>query len=145
MPSAMTKSKSSLAFVRGLLPPARRLPDAINILPSPNSPRLLSINKTFAPCSVARTAAVKPARPAPTTRTSEVKVVMLASNQQNWLSSLIPSPTKWERARVIELRVPSSNLFPEGEGIIQRTRLVIVVYSPILSPLRLPGGRRRLR
>jgi hypothetical protein len=55
----------------GLLPPARKLPDAINTLPPPHGPAHLSINKTFAPCSAARSAAVKPARPAPTTKTSE--------------------------------------------------------------------------
>ena len=55
-------------MVFGLLPPARRLPEAIKTLPSPSSPWLLSISKTLAPCSDARTAAVKPAKPAPTMR-----------------------------------------------------------------------------
>src|SRR6266508_2118821 len=75
----MTNSYSSAGSDFGLLPPARRLPEAIRILPSPNSPLLLSIKTTFAPCSVARTAAVNPAKPAPTTRTSEFVLSMVQS------------------------------------------------------------------
>src|SRR6266581_736798 len=71
----MTNSYSSAGSDFGLLPPARRLPEAIKTLPSPSSPLLLSIKTTLAPDSAARTAAVKPARPAPTMRTSELMLV----------------------------------------------------------------------
>src|SRR5919108_2636931 len=70
-PSAITNSYSSAGSVFGLLPPTRKLPEVIRTLPSPNSPVLLSISTTLAPCSQARTAAVKPAKPAPTTSTSQ--------------------------------------------------------------------------
>src|SRR6516165_6592452 len=76
----MTKSYSSLAPVLGLLPPARRLPEAIKTLPSPNSPWLLSMSKTLAPCSDPRTAAVKPAKPAPTTKTSHEMLFITSSS-----------------------------------------------------------------
>src|SRR5262245_49481306 len=66
----MTNSYNSVGSLRGLLPPARKLPEAINTLLSPSSLPLLSIRTTLAPLSAARTAAVNPASPAPTTRTS---------------------------------------------------------------------------
>ena len=58
-------------------------------LPSPSSPRLLSISKTLAPVSAARTAAVNPAIPAPTTRTShEISFMIFPSVSWNVLNDL---------------------------------------------------------
>src|SRR5262249_45335779 len=85
----MTNSYNSVGSLRGLLPPARKLPEAINTLPSPSSLPLLSIRTTLAPLSAARTAAVNPARPAPTTKTShEISFMIFPSVGLNVLNDL---------------------------------------------------------
>ncbi len=74
MPSAITKSYSSAGSARTGLPPVLMKPEVIVVLPSPIPLALRSISTTFEPVRAAMIAAVEPARPAPTTKTSHSRL-----------------------------------------------------------------------
>src|SRR6266850_1826147 len=129
MPSDMTNSYNSAGLLLGLFPPARKLPDAISTLPSPSSLPLLSIKITLAPLSAARTPALNPARPAPTTKTSHEMLFIPASsfNSKDRNHSLLE---RFERLELIE-RLSSSKASATE------------FCSPTLWPLRSPVDRQR--